>query len=62
MFDMAGIAVEIGQRRAGDPAVLVADASKAARELGWSAIDSDIDFILETALAWQRGARHSSAA
>jgi UDP-glucose 4-epimerase len=39
-------------RRPGDPAVLVADASKAARLLDWRARCSDIDTIVRTAWNW----------
>ena len=44
----------LGPRRPGDPAVLVASAAKAQRELGWAPSRSDIDTILATALAWER--------
>lgn len=46
----------IGQRRAGDPPVLIADAAKAQRELGWAPAMSDIDTIVRTAVAWYRNA------
>ena len=39
-------------RRPGDPPVLVADPSKAASLLGWKPSRSDLDTIVETALAW----------
>jgi UDP-glucose-4-epimerase GalE len=39
-------------RRVGDPAVLIADPSLAASELGWRARHSDLDTIIRTALAW----------
>jgi UDP-arabinose 4-epimerase len=39
-------------RRAGDPPVLVADAAKAERVLGWRTVRSDIGTILATAHAW----------
>jgi UDP-glucose 4-epimerase len=41
----------IAERRAGDPAVLVADASRVMRELGWQPKQSDIETIIEN--AWQ---------
>ncbi len=44
----------IGQRRAGDPAELVADPSLAMRQLGWSPQLSDLDTIVNTAWAWQQ--------
>ena len=40
-------------RRAGDPPALVADPSLAAQLLGWRAACSDLDTIIETALAWE---------
>jgi UDP-arabinose 4-epimerase len=45
--------IRLGQRRAGDPPVLVASYAKAERELGWTPQHSDIDFIIETALNWR---------
>ncbi len=39
-------------RRPGDPAVLVADSSLAAEQLGWHAQCSDLHTIIRTALAW----------
>jgi UDP-glucose-4-epimerase GalE len=39
-------------RRAGDPAELVADGSKAKRILGWQPLYSDLPCIVETALRW----------
>lgn len=41
----------IGPRRAGDPAVLVANADKLKRTLGWKPKFSDLDDIVAT--AWQ---------
>ena len=45
---------EIAARRAGDPAILLADASKAAAELGWKPERSDLAEIIRTAWAWHR--------
>ena len=42
----------IAARRRGDPAVLVADGSRARRLLGFTAPHSDIDTIVRTAHAW----------
>ena len=39
-------------RRPGDPPVLVADPGLAAEALGWRARFSDLDVIVQTALAW----------
>lgn len=43
-----------GQRRAGDPAVLISDASKARECLGWQARFTGIDRIVGDAWAWYR--------
>ncbi|WBL80328.1 UDP-glucose 4-epimerase GalE [Bradyrhizobium xenonodulans] len=45
--------IRLGERRVGDPPVLVASYAKAERELGWTPQHSDIDFIVETALRWR---------
>ncbi len=42
----------IAARRKGDPAILVADASKARLILDWSAGKSDLAHVLETAWTW----------
>jgi UDP-arabinose 4-epimerase len=41
-----------GARRAGDPLMLVADASRAKKELGWQARYSDLEQIIITAWNW----------
>lgn len=41
-----------GPRRLGDPPVLVADATRAEKELGWTPRMSDINTIVETAWDW----------
>lgn len=41
-----------GPRRPGDPASLVAAPAKAKSVLGWTAQQSDIDYILQTAKLW----------
>jgi UDP-glucose 4-epimerase len=46
-------AVEAG-RRAGDPAVLVADATKIRHTLGWEPRQSTLESILTTAWAWKQ--------
>ena len=48
------IPIELGPRRAGDPAVLYADASKIRRELGWKARHSEIGPMIATAWNWLR--------
>jgi UDP-glucose-4-epimerase GalE len=46
----------MGPRRSGDPAVLVADSTRARRELGFDPVHSDISTIVQTAWAWHRRA------
>ena len=41
-----------GPRRAGDPAILYANADKLRRELGWSPRYTEIDAIVATAWNW----------
>jgi UDP-glucose-4-epimerase GalE len=51
----------ISPRRAGDPASLVADASKARRVLNWRAGNSDLPSIIDSAWAWYQKDRQTSA-
>lgn len=44
----------IGERRTGDPPVLVADAGRADEILGWRAEHRDIDEIVRSAWAWRQ--------
>ena len=45
-------------RRAGDPAVLVADSTRIRAELGWQPVYEDIEAIIQSAWHWhQREAR-----
>lgn len=46
------VPAEIAPRRAGDPAMLVADATMAAEVLGWRPIESSLEEIIRTAWAW----------
>ena len=46
------IRVVYGERRSGDPAVLVASCEKAKRELGWEAQHSSIEHIVDSAWRW----------
>jgi UDP-glucose 4-epimerase len=48
----------IGSRRAGDPAILIADSEKTKRELGWQPRQSDLQNIIETAWAWHQKHPH----
>lgn len=45
---------EIGPRRPGDPAVLVADSRKAVAELGWRPKYQDLETIIRHAWAWEQ--------
>lgn len=48
------IPVEVKERRAGDPAVLVASSEKAMRVLGWKPRYTDLDEIIRTAWVWHQ--------
>lgn len=48
------IPVVDGQRRAGDPPVLVADASRARRDLDWRPHYADLETIIEHAWSWEQ--------
>jgi len=48
------IPTDVASRRAGDPAILVADSSRVRTELGWQPVYEDIDAILRTAWAWHQ--------
>lgn len=47
------IPVQEGQRREGDPARLVANATKIKQELGWQPAYADLDAIVEHAWQWE---------
>jgi len=49
------IPVQIGPRRAGDPAVLVASSARIMKELGWKPLEQDLRGIVGS--AWQRRTR-----
>jgi UDP-glucose 4-epimerase/UDP-arabinose 4-epimerase len=46
----------VGDRREGDPPVLVANPGQAGERLGWRATRSSLDRIVESAVAWRRNA------
>ncbi|HEY5666768.1 MAG TPA: UDP-glucose 4-epimerase GalE, partial [Gammaproteobacteria bacterium] len=46
--------VKLEARRAGDPAVLVADSSRARSVLGWNPVLNDLETIIETAWRWEQ--------
>lgn len=48
------IKAEMGERRPGDPAILVASSEKAQRELGWQPKYNDLATIIETAWKWHK--------
>ena len=48
------IRVELGKRRAGDPAILVASSEKAQKVLGWKPQYNDLYSIIETAWEWHK--------
>ncbi len=48
------IKVKLGDRRAGDPAVLIASSEKARRVLGWTPKFDDVEKIIADAWTWHR--------
>jgi UDP-glucose 4-epimerase len=48
------IPAEVGRRRPGDPAVLIASSAKIRRELGWKPRYPDLQTIVEHAWEWHR--------
>jgi UDP-glucose 4-epimerase len=50
----AAFAVNVTGRRAGDPAAIVAGARRVREVLGWQPKYADLDFIVNTALEWER--------
>ena len=48
------IKAELGERRPGDPAILVASSEKAKKELNWKPKYNDLGTILETAWKWHK--------
>jgi UDP-glucose 4-epimerase len=48
------VTVVDGPRRAGDPASLVADSSRARAQLGWQPMFADLEAIVAHAWAWER--------
>ncbi len=49
-------------RRAGDPAAIVAGADRAREILGWKPQHADLDYIVASALAWERHLEKRNAA
>lgn len=52
--DNCSLIIEEGERRTGDPAVLVADSTLVAKELGWQTRYSDLETIITHAWAWEK--------
>lgn len=52
------IRIRDGIRREGDPAVLIADGSKAQKELGWNPEYSSLETIIRHAWAWEQKSRN----
>ena len=52
--DGYSVTVEDGERRAGDPATLVANAAKAKSELGWQPEYDDLEVIVGHAWEWEK--------
>ena len=52
------IAVEIGARRAGDPAQLIASSEKARTVLGWQTQFTDVEEVIGTAWRWHAARPH----
>lgn len=48
------IPAEVAERRAGDPAVLIASSEKAMKELGWKPKYADVETIISTAWNWHK--------
>ena len=49
-------------RRAGDPAAIVAGATRVREILGWTPKYNDLDLIVASALAWERHLERRNAA
>ena len=57
----ADFPIREGERRRGDPPVLVADPSRLQREFAWSPRFDGLGAIVRTALAWERAAARNPA-
>lgn len=53
--------LRVGPRRLGDPAVLCASPEAISSELGWKAVHSDLQKIVESAWAWEQACCTSSS-
>ena len=52
------IPAEIAERRAGDPAVLIASSTKARKVLGWNPIRENIETMIKDAWCWEQNKRY----
>jgi UDP-glucose 4-epimerase len=57
----APLDIREGERRAGDPPVLIAQADRIGQVLGWQPRYNDLDFIVQTSLDWERRLKVSPA-
>lgn len=55
------INVQVAARRAGDPAVLVADSATAKHDLGWVPQYDSLETIVQHAWVWEKNRRHDDA-
>lgn len=53
-IDGRDLTIEDGPRRAGDPAILVADASRAKTILGWKPVYNNLETIVKHAWVWEK--------
>ena len=53
--------ISAAPRRAGDPPSLVADVTRIREVLGWIPVYDDLDFVISTALAWERRLQGSTS-
>ena len=53
-LDPAKLPAVRGNRRVGDPAILISDPSRAQTEIGFKAHHSDLENIIRTSWAWHR--------
>jgi len=56
------VPISMGPRRAGDPAVLLADSTRAQLQLGWKPVRSDLPSIVSSAWNWHKKSWQVSAA
>ena len=54
--EVTGLPIKVmeAERRAGDPAVLIASSDKIKKELGWNPRFADLSTIVETAFRWHQ--------